>query len=169
MSLLGWNGYLEHRSPFDLQDFTANTGKGNCTIFAEMVYQRTGKYLQFLPWCVTFIFAVYEHPRRLGKPCAGVSTLRRRMVLRGKWRGIKYRAKRNDLIFCRNLPGGAIDHVGIVLWADDQHVVSIDGNTVDPTGVFEPSDGGAVAIRKRSLSDWHIAGYAKLGDYNDSL
>lgn len=164
MSYESWIGYLEHQTPDRLGEFRANVGKGGCTIFAQMVLDRTGVNLMGLSWCTTFVFAVHEKARRLGRPCCGVNTLARRMILRRRWRPRSYRPKSGDLIFLHNRPGELIGHVGIVTVADLSTVTSIEGNAVDPSGVFPPEQGGAVAIRTRRLDDPKIVGYASIGN-----
>ena len=159
----GWVGYLEHATPKKLGIFTANPGKGGYTIFAQMLRDRYGVDFQGKPWCTTFIFAVHPNAGVLGPPCLGVRELARRMLLTGRWRGRHYVPKPGDLIFCRNHWWERIGHCGIVIEADDKTVTSIDGNTVDPSGVFSPLDGGAVAMRVRRRDDWKIAGYAAIG------
>jgi len=151
-----WLGYLEHATPELLGVYTANPGKGGYTIFGEL----TG--MQGMPWCTTFVFAVHPAKERLGKPCPGVVTLARRMILRGRWRKRGYTPRYGDLIFLRNGPSGLIEHCGIVEDADGEYVASIDGNTVDPSGVFRPEQGGAVARRVRRRDDPKIVGYAEI-------
>lgn len=151
-----WLGYLEHATPERLLEFTENAGKGGYTIFGEL----TG--LQGLPWCATFVFAVHPNAKRLGRPCSGVVTLARRMILRQRWRKRSYLPKRGDLIFLRNSPSGLIDHCGIVEICDGSTVASIEGNAVDPSGVFRPDQGGAVARRERQRGDPRIVGYANM-------
>lgn len=158
-----WIGYLEHKSPERLWNFTENTGKGGCTIFAEMLLHEQNRDLQGLPWCVTFVHAVFNRPDVLGRAHPGCKVLVRRMKRRGLWREGDYRPQENDLIFCSNGANGCVDHVGIVEQADETTVTSIDGNTADPTGVFPPQDGGAVARRIRDRKDPHIVGFAATG------
>lgn len=164
MTAAKWVGYLEHKSPERLGYFTENVGKGYCTIFAAMLWESQRVNLMGLPWCATFVFAVHPARGKLGKPCPGVLTLARRMILRGRWRGRRYRPKRNDIIFCRNREGGGIEHCGIVESCDGISVTSIDGNSVDASGVFSPEQGGAVARRTRKMTDPHIVGYAAISE-----
>ena len=156
-----WLGYLEHTRPELLEHFTTNVGPGNCTIFAEMIKERTGVDLQGLPWCATFVFAVHPRQDILGEPVGGTRTLMRRMKWLGRWRGRRYRPKPGDLVFCRTPL--FVHQVGIVLEADDKFVVSIDGKTCDPSGVCPPKLGGAVALRVRRRRGFLIAGYASIG------
>lgn len=66
-----------------------------------------------------------------------------------------------DLIFLHN-GDGRISHCGIVEKVEDGTVTSIEGNTVDPTGRFEPHRGGAVAVRRRELTDPAIVAYGRI-------
>lgn len=158
-----WLGYLEHATTERLWSFTENAGKGGCTIFAELLLREQHRDLQGLPWCVTFVHAVFNRPDVLGRAHPGCKVLMRRMKRRGLWRERDYKPQENDLIFCSNAADGIPDHVGIVEQADKDTVISIDGNTVDPSGVFPPQDGGAVARRTRQRTDPHIVGYAATG------
>ena len=159
-----WTGYLEHATPELLGVYTANPGKGGCTVFAEILRRREGTQLMGLPWCATFVFAVIDRPDLLGPACAGVVTLYRRMKRKGSWRKRgKYLPKSGDIIFCSNIRTRRPDHCGIVVACDGETVTSIDGNTVDPSGTFAPSQGGAVARRVRKLDDPVIVGYGALG------
>ena len=164
--LSDWLGYLEHVSPEKLGIYAANVGKGGCTIFAELLHRSEGAELMGLSWCATFVFAVIQRPDLLGPACAGVITLKRRMQRRGLWRKRgTYQPRRGDLIFCSNLRTRRADHVGIVLDCDGETVISIDGNTIDPSGRFAPHEGGAVARRVRKLDDPVIVGYGAISAF----
>lgn len=182
-----WVGYLEHWDARMLGVPDANTGKGGWTIFARMVRDAQRVNLQGLPWCATFVHAVIDRPDLLGKAHPGCVVLMRRMKRRGLWRdagagyhpsqspavtappkgGAKrcgcYRPVQGDIIFCSNAGARRPDHVGIVIACDGETVESVDGNTVDPTGHFEPSQGGAVARRVRALDSPMIVGYGAVG------
>jgi hypothetical protein len=149
-------GYLEHRTPERLHEFTENPGKGGYTIFGAAAG------LQGLPWCATFVHAVLNRPDVLGRPHPGCRVLARRMKRKGLWRSKDYTPKPGDLIFLAN-NGKRIDHCGIVESCDGSTVTSIEGNAVDPSGVFRPEQGGAVARRTRALTDPRLVGYAAIG------
>lgn len=160
-------GYLEHADNKLLGVYNANVGKGGCTVFADIVKAACGRDFSRLPWCVTFVYAVFieayglEKTKTLiGSPQPGSRKLARRLRRRGRWRDRSYIPREGDLVFCTN-DGRRIQHVGIVLDCDGETVTSIDGNTVDDTGHFEPTEGGAVAKRTRQLDSPVIVGYGK--------
>lgn len=158
-----WIGYLEHADERLLGVFTANAGKGGCTIFADMLRTDQGAELQGLPWCATFVHAALARPDVLGRAHPGVRVLARRMFLRGLWRGKTYVPQPLDLIFLTNRKDRRISHCGIVETANETEVISIEGNAVDPSGVFPIERGGAVARRVRARTDRKIVGYAATG------
>lgn len=159
-----WLGYLEHQDDRLLGVYTANPGKGGYTIFARMAGLPQG-----LPWCVTFIHAVYgaalgkvQARRLLGRPHPGTRKLARLLKQRGQWRGRDYLPAPGDLIFLSPARDGRIGHCGIVETVRDGTVVSIDGNTADPGGHFPPEQGGAVDRRTRALNDPVVVGYGEM-------
>lgn len=154
-------GYLEHTTPERLHEFTANPGKGGCTIFAAMLWEAQRVNLMGLPWCATFVHAVIGRPDVLGRAHPGCRVLARRMRRRKLWRGKDYAPKSGDLIFLAN-DGQRIDHCGIVESCGGESVTSIEGNAIDPSGTFRPDQGGAVARRVRRRDDFRIIGYAEI-------
>lgn len=164
-----WAGYLEHQTNDLLGVFTANVGKGYCTIFAAII-QRHYRWRNFsgVPWCAVFLHAVFlemygkETARRLlGKPHPGTRVLARRMRRRKCLMPPDYTPRPGDIIFLQN-GDGRISHCGIVIEVYGYTVMTIEGNTVDPSGHFAPEQGGAVAIRERLFSDRAIMNYAKI-------
>ena len=164
-----WVGYLEHQSNDLLGIYTANVGKGGCTIFSEIV-QKHYYWRNFsgMPWCAVFIHAIcietygVDNARKLlGRPHPGSRVLARRMRRKGWLMDKHYVPKTNDLIFLHN-GDGEISHVGIVEVLDGDTVVTIEGNTIDSSGHFPASMGGAVARRRRSLTDEAIVNSAKI-------
>lgn len=155
-------GYLEHLSSDLLGVFTANVGKGGCTIFAQIIgcnYRHRNFF--GIPWCATFVHAMFiealgkERARELlGKPHPGSRVLYRRLKRKGK---ITNAPKAGNIIFCTN--GDRIDHCGIVVCVEEDRVITVEGNTTDPSGVFEKHEGGAVAQRVRLLTDPAIVCY----------
>lgn len=163
-------GYLEHADGRLLGVYQANAGSGNHTIFAKKLRERTGADFMGMQWCVTFVFAVYADAlgargmrRALGRPTPSATRLARRMKRRGLWQGRNYLPQRDDLIFLSPYRDGKIGHIGIVVDTKAGYVLSVDGNTVDPTGFFAEDYGGAVDYRARALDDPRIVGYARTG------
>jgi hypothetical protein len=83
---------------------------------------------------------------------------RRKKSLRDK----TYKPKAGDIIFLSNFQNEEIGHIGIVIGIDEEMVYSVEGNTIDPTGIFKPEDGGAVAIRGRKFDDRSIVSYGEI-------
>lgn len=159
-------GYLEHMTNNMLSMYHANLGKGGCTIFAHII-ARAYKRRNFsgLPWCVTFVHAVFiealgkkQARKILGKPHPGSRVLMRRFKRKGR---LTDNPKAGDIIFLTN-GDGKINHCGIVVGVEDGNITTIEGNTTDPSGVFEKHEGGAVAQRVRELTDPKIICYGRM-------
>lgn len=165
-----WIGYLEHDHDGLLFVYQANAGKGGYTVFARIIAEHyRWRNFQRLPWCAVFVHAVFlmalgkkEARALLGKPHPGTRVLARRMKQKGRWRNKDYTPKPGDIIFCSNTQDALIGHCGIVIDVTDDIVVTIEGNTVDPSGTFGKDQGGAVAQRERSKDDPAIVGYADM-------
>ena len=156
-------GYLEHWNDDLIGVFGANVGKGGHTIFAHHI-RRAYPWRNFngVPWCATFVHSVFlealgkQRARELlGKPHPGTRVLLKRFRRRGM---LTDRPRQGDLIFLTNGSGRA-DHCGIVVEVEPDRVITIEGNTTDPTGIFQPHEGGAVAQRVRRLDDPAILCY----------
>lgn len=159
-----WLGYLEHWDRRLLGVYAANVGKGGYTVFADMAGLPQG-----LPWCATFVHAVYgqalgaeEARALLGRPHPGTRVLERRLRRSVRWRGREYISSPGDIILLSPGRDGRVGHCGIVETVDGQIVTSIDGNTVDPDGRFPPELGGTVARRTREMNDPVIVGYGEM-------
>ena len=166
---LKYVGYLEHATGDLLGVFTANPGKGGYTVFSEMIrrhYRR--RNFQGLPWCAVFVFAVYleamgkDAEKCLGKPHPGTKVMARRFRRKKRLRDRNYRPRAGDIIFLSNFQNQEIGHVGIVVDRDERMVYSVEGNTIDPSGVFFREEGGAVALRGREFSDPAIVCYGEI-------
>ena len=164
-----WIGYLEHASNELLGVYTGNAGKGGYTIFSTII-QKYYPWRNFskLAWCTTFVHAVCleaygkdKAKKLLGKPHPGSRVLARRLKRWGRLKGRDYIPKPNDLIFLQN-GDGRISHCGIVDHVEGDVVVSIEGNTHDPTGRLAYEDGGAVAVRHRELSHRAIMAFGQM-------
>lgn len=162
-------GYLEHRTNALLGVFDANVGKGGCTLFAAVIQRHYRcRDLSGMPWCATFLHAVCLEAwgkkaarQLLGVPHPGTRVLARRLGRKGWLLGREQTPKRGDIIFCHN-GDGCISHCGIVTGVEDGKVISVEGNTHDPTGHFPWEQGGAVAVRERTLTDPAIVNYGRI-------
>ena len=156
-------GYLEHLSNDLLGIYTANTGKGGYTIFADTIrWQYRWRNFMGLPWCATFVHAVFiealgkdKAKELLGKPHPGTRVLWRRMKRKGLLRSVP---RPGDVVFLTN-GSGMVEHCGIVVCVDGDTVITVEGNTVDPSGIFREHEGGAVAQRVRKWNDPAIVCY----------
>lgn len=154
-------GYLEHLDNDLLGIYRANPGKGGCTIFAYQINQAyRWRNFRGLSWCATFVHAVFiealgkeEARRKLGKPHPGTRVLHRRLKHTDK-------PTVGCVVFLTN--GRRVDHCGIVVSVDGNTVTTVEGNTIDPTGVFLEHEGGAVAQRVRLLTDPAIICYGEV-------
>ena len=157
-------GYLEHLDNDLLGVYRANTGKGGCTIFSEIIRNHyRWRNFSGLPWCAVFVHAVCiealgkEKARQwLGKPQAGTIALMRRMKRKGLLTDVP---TEGGIVFLANRD--KVDHCGIVIAVEDDRIITVEGNTTDPTGVFLEHEGGAVAQRVRELTDPKIVCYGK--------
>lgn len=166
-----WIGYLEHQTEEALGFYTMNVGKGGCTIFSYIIrkyYPR--RNFTGLPWCATFLHAMFletfgkeRSKHLLGKPHPGTRVLARRMKRRGRLRPRGYIPSSCDIAFYHN-GDGRISHCGIVIAVDGENVTTIEGNTVDPSGVFDKDSGGAVAKRVRNFMDESLVCWACIID-----
>lgn len=160
-------GYLEHLDDNLIGVFRANYGKGGHTIFAHFIAQSyRWRVYSGMPWCAVFVHSVFlealgkQKAREiLGKPHPGTRVLYRRLRRRGK---LTYKPEVGDVIFLTN-GSGNVDHCGIVIGIEGEDVITIEGNTTDPSGVFEKHEGGAVARRVRKLTDSAIVCYGGVG------
>ena len=165
-----WVGYLEHQTNDLLPIHNANVGKGRCTIFADIIARHyRWRIYTGLPWCAVFIHAIFleafgKEPSRaiIGKTCSGTRVLARQMERKGFLRGRDYIPRAGDLIFLTNNPEGSIGHCGIVEKVVGDTIFTIEGNSSDPTGHFEPRYGGAVVLQERLLSDPKIVNFAEI-------
>lgn len=158
-------GYLEHLTNDMLSVFMANPGKGGCTVFTQIIGSAyRWRNFSGLPWCATFVHAVFlealgkEKARQLlGKPHPGTRILYRRFKRKGR---LTDTPNDGDIVFLTN--GSKVDHCGIVVCVEEDRIITVEGNTTDPSGVFEKHEGGAVAQRVRMLTDPTIVCYGEV-------
>lgn len=149
-----WVGYLEKKSNYQLEDYTANAGTGNYTVF--------GKWypMQAQPWCASFVSYVAE---KAGIPTSiipkhasctvGVNWFKQH----GRWRSRQgYTPQIGDIIYF-SYNGTSPAHVGIVYNVDASKVYTIEGNTSGGSTLID--NGGGVARKSYPLTYIKILGY----------
>lgn len=147
-------GYLEKASNKQLDDFTANAGAGNYTIYGQW-YKMNGQ-----PWCAMFVSwcawkaGIAETVIPKHASCSvGVNWFKKA----GRWTPRKdYTPVPGDIIyFSRN--GADPVHIGIVERVDASRVYTIEGNTSGGSTLID--NGGGVARKSYPLGYAYILGY----------
>jgi len=160
-----WLGYLEKRSNANLEDFTANAGSNNYTIFAKRYKELWGDNLQGQPWCAMFVSVVLYSG--CGKELVphfaycpyGVNWFKQQ----GSWHTSG--PKRGDVIFFMDSNGVAC-HVGLVTDANGSTITTIEGNTSSAAGVV--ANGGCVRKKTYDINYSRILGYGRPAYEEDS-
>lgn len=155
-----WLGYLEKRSDAQLEDFRANAGNNNYTIFAKWYREQGYGNFQAQPWCAMFVsfvfgqvFANSEEVMKHFHYCpTGVQNFKR------IGRYYMHSPQAGDVIFfCDN--AGTPCHVGIVRAVDKNYVYTYEGNTSSAAGVV--ANGGSVAAKQYRKDYAKIHGYGR--------
>jgi len=154
-------GYIEKKNSKNLDDFTANAGKNNYTMFARDYKTATGINAQAQPWCDVFVDMMFIYTfgteiaeKMLGGFSAYTPTSANNFKLIGRY---FKKPVPGDVIFFKN--SQRIYHTGIVRAVDGENVYTIEGNTSSAKGVVE--NGGCVAMKSYSLNYSKIAGYGR--------
>ena len=152
-----FKGYLEKKSNKDLQDFKANAGSKNYTIFAKQYKDFFGENYQGQAWCAMFVSVCFFKVFGRDDICphfaycpTGVNNFK-------KMNAFYKTPKRGDVIFFTN--GKRAYHTGIVTDVKGGRVYTVEGNTSSKSGVIE--NGGAVEEKSYSLSYSKILGYGR--------
>lgn len=168
-------GYLEKASNKDLDDKTANVGKGDYTKYARDIDAISGFYNGpkqgfawcdvFADWCFIQAFGVEEAKRLLCQPSksSGAGCYYSANYFRNKGQYYRNNPKVGDQIFFGKYQGEG--HVGIVYKVDDKYVYTIEGNTTSEAGMAP--NGGATRRKRYSLTYSNISGYGR-PDYSDT-
>ena len=162
-------GYLEKASNQDLDDKTANAGKGNYTKYARDLDGIKDFYngkKNGYPWCDVFVdwcfvkaFGVENAKVLLNQPMKSLGAGTTFSAKYFKNKGQFYsRPQTGDQIFFKN-SNGDINHTGIVVKVDSEYVYTIEGNTSSDEGVV--ANGGSVNDKKYKLNYNRIAGYGR--------
>ena len=164
-------GYLEKKSNKDLDDKTANAGKGNYTKYNRDLKAWTGvgslnaQWCQaFTDWCFIAAFGL-EAAKKLiytftNYTPTGSNAFKKkgRYIARGKGK-----PKRGDVIYFYSEEKGRIGHVGIVYKVGTSNVYTIEGNTSGANTLVE--NGGGVKKKSYKLTSTYIDGYGSV-DYS---
>jgi len=158
---MSYVGYIEKKSPDNLDDFTGNAGSGNYTSFARDYKTYTNIDVQGQPWCDVFvdIIFIYTFGADVSKTILGgfsAYTPQSANYFKKMNRFFKTPVM-GDVIFFKN--SERIYHTGIVYKTDKDYVYTIEGNTSSQKGVN--ADGGCVAKKSYSLNNPKIAGYGR--------
>lgn len=162
-------GYLEKASNKELDDKTANAGKGNYTKYARDLDNIKDFYngkKNGYPWCDVFVdwcfvkaFGIENAKALLNQPMkslgAGTTFSAKYFKNKGQFYSIP---QTGDQIFFKN-GNGDINHTGIVVKVDSNYVYTIEGNTSSDEGAV--ANGGSVNDKKYKLNYNRIAGYGR--------
>lgn len=155
-----WVGYKEKSSPFQLEDFNANVGYGNYTIFNRDYNRNIGSRDLNAEWCDTFIeccfyyeFGLVEGRRYLDNNFNLYDGLLKDITRR-------IDAKKNlpapgDIAVFFDLTMQAGGHVGLVTEVTDTKIKTIEGN------IPEAFNGGEVVARSYSFNYPYIYYYCR--------
>lgn len=166
---LGEEGYLEKKSPYLLDDKTANAGSGNFTKYARDL-DKTDIFngpKQGFDWCA--VFAVWTFWKSFGletarkilylpvRSCgAGVDWLVRYFRAAGAF---GKEPAPGDFVFFTNATGSLWQHVGLVERVEAGRVYTVEGNTSGASGVIW--NGGGVARKSYPVNYERIGGYGR--------
>lgn len=157
-------GYLEKKSPKDLDSNTGNSGYNNYTKYARDLNNMIGApFADGYAWCCTFVqwcfvkaYGLEEAKKLLGGWTAYCPTAVSYFKNMGQWH--TNNPQRGDQIFFKNSSGVA-GHTGIVYQADSNYVYTIEGNTSGASGVI--ANGGGVCRKKYAINYSRILGYGR--------
>ncbi|MDF2590481.1 MAG: hypothetical protein K0S41_4324 [Anaerocolumna sp.] len=155
-------GYLEKASNKNLDDFTANAGKGNYTRFAREYKKFAGIDYQGQAWCDMYVDTIFveafgkdKAKELLGGFSAYTPTSAKYFKSKNKWH--ENNPQVGDIIFFKS--SHRICHTGIVVKVSNTTVYTIEGNTSAGEEVIP--NGGAVCEKEYSLNNPRIAGYGR--------
>lgn len=165
---LGEVGYLEKRTPENLDDKQANPGEANFTKYARDMAKHRGFYLgskQGYPWCDVFVdwcflraYGVSNARKLLCQPLLSQGAGCRHSFAYFQQAGqLAFYPMPGDQIFFRR--DGNICHTGLVTRVSDGEVYTVEGNTSDQEGVIP--NGGCVTEKHYPIDSTSIAGYGR--------
>jgi hypothetical protein len=151
-----WVGYLEKETGACLNDFKANAGDGNFTVFGAW-YGLNG-----YAWCAMFVsYAAWKAgipetviPKQKSCTADGVAFFRRA----GRWHPeAGYLPQPGDIVYFTRDGGKTAAHTGIVCKTGAARVYTIEGNTSGGSALI--SNGGSVVKKSYPLAYDKIFGY----------
>lgn len=166
-------GYLEKKSPAQLDDKTANAGSNNYTKYARDMDAIPGFYngkKQGAAWCDVFVdwlfvqaFGIDAGRALLCQPMksAGAGCKYSRRYYQEKGRLFDTGQPGDQIFFypSNGIGGSAIQHTGLVVAADDQYYYTIEGNTSNKSGVI--ANGGGVWEKQYARNYARLAGFGR--------
>lgn len=165
---LSYVGYLEKSSAKDLDDFTANAGRGNYTRFCRD-YESYTKSKGFQPsqWCAEYVsccvaeaFGVEAAKELLcGNLFASCTIGREQFRKCGQYHTENPRP--GDIVVFYNSKHNGLGHCGIVTCVTKNGIETVEGNTGSGKNVVI-DNGGAVATKSYRLNNSSIAGYCRM-------
>lgn len=147
-------GYLEKKSPSNLNSKTKNAGYNNYTKYGRD-YGCNGVYwcCEFAWWCHYKAFGS-NYTKEYTIKTASCETMRQQFI---KHKRYNKTPKKGDYIFFETKTKGIANHIGIVYKVSDTTIYTIEGNTNAGAGI-EPN-GGGVAQKSYARSNPKILGY----------
>lgn len=164
-------GYLEKKSPQDLDSKTANAGRNNYTKYARDLQALVGApFVNGVPWCVilatwglVMAVGVEEALRLIGVWTMSCGEVKEAQKAAGRYD--KKNPKRGDLVIFewRNSKGELCRHIGVIYKVDAERIYTIEGNTNASSNTVI-ANGGGVFKKSYLKSKDKIDGYCHL-DY----
>jgi hypothetical protein len=161
-----WQGYLEKKSNAQLEDFTANAGSGNYTIFGKW-YAEYYKAPVFIhsEWCHMYL-SFCANRTGIGPDVipytASCGTSASWFKKRGRWHASgTYSPQTGDIVFFAR-DGKKPVHAGFVRYVEAGRVYTIEGNTTAAVRGKDDkliTNGGGVAKKSYAISSAYILGY----------
>ena len=159
-----WNGYLEKKSNYYLDELTTNAGDGNFTCFSRDYDNLMNTRKNGYAWCamyasMMFVYAFgFEKAKSMigGNLFCGCTLWYNTLKKKGQTSSTP---KVGDLIFFKGSSSNTSGHVGIVTKVDATKVYTIEGNTSSTAGMV--ANGGCVRQKYYKLSYSKILGYGR--------
>ena len=166
---LAEEGYIEKATNSQLDDKTANPGKGNWTKYARDLDSLGDFYngkKNGYDWCD--VFADWDFVQAFGKEtalkllCAPIKSCGAGCKYSAQYYKDAGRFFESDPLFADQIFFGDANswwHTGIVIAVDDKYVYTIEGNTTSAAGAV--ANGGCVARKRYLLTYQYIKGYGR--------